>query len=169
MLEHARGYSGVEHSNTLTSKGNLATTYHKQGHWDKAEELELQVLGASERILGDEHPDTLTSEANLALTEWKQGRMDDAEELLVQVIQTSERVLGVGHPDTIQRNLWLEDLYEEANDLGDQKRESVAPDDDDSKMRPEKIRNQQAHLNIPIRKSKIAKMFKKIEIRLRSS
>lgn len=33
-----------------------------------AEELKLQMMETSERVLGEEHPDTLTSMANLAHT-----------------------------------------------------------------------------------------------------
>ena len=35
---------GVEHSDTLTSMGNLAGTYSGQGKWNEAEQLEVQVL-----------------------------------------------------------------------------------------------------------------------------
>jgi hypothetical protein len=59
---------GDEHSSTLTSMANLASTYINQGRWKEAEELEVQVMETSSRVLGDEHPNTLTSMANLAFT-----------------------------------------------------------------------------------------------------
>ncbi|KAH6703069.1 hypothetical protein BKA61DRAFT_445116, partial [Leptodontidium sp. MPI-SDFR-AT-0119] len=51
-----------------------------QGRWDASEELELQVLEKSKKILGADHPDTLASIANLALTYRNQGRRKKAEE-----------------------------------------------------------------------------------------
>jgi hypothetical protein len=45
---------------------NLASTYRNQGRWKEAEELFVQVMETSLRVLGQEHPDTLTSMNNLA-------------------------------------------------------------------------------------------------------
>jgi len=92
---------GQEHPSTLTSMGNLASTYRDQGRWKEAEELEVQVMETSLRVLGQEHPDTLTSIANLASTYRDQGRWKEAEELEVQVMETRKRVLGQEHPDTL--------------------------------------------------------------------
>lgn len=39
---------GPEHPYTLTSMGNLASTYWRQGRWKEAEELELQVMETRE-------------------------------------------------------------------------------------------------------------------------
>ena len=72
---------GEEHSDTLTSMANLASTYWNQGWWKEAEELEVQVMPTRKRVLGEEHPDTLTSMGNLALTYRDQGRWKEAEEL----------------------------------------------------------------------------------------
>jgi hypothetical protein len=47
------------------SMSNLALTYTNQGRWKEAEELFVQVIETSLRVLGKEHPDTLTSMANL--------------------------------------------------------------------------------------------------------
>ena len=43
---------GQEHPDTLTSVGNLATTYMNQGQWKQAEELNVQVTETSSRVLG---------------------------------------------------------------------------------------------------------------------
>jgi hypothetical protein len=59
---------GKEHSNTLTSMANLASTYGDQGRWKEAEELKVQVMETSLRVLGQEHPDTLINMNNLAST-----------------------------------------------------------------------------------------------------
>jgi hypothetical protein len=50
--------------------GNLALTYWNQGWWKKAEELNVQVMQTSVRVLGEEHPSTLI---NLASTYLNQG------------------------------------------------------------------------------------------------
>ena len=68
VLEIRKRVLGEEHPNTLTSMGNLASTYADQGRWKEAEELGVQGLEARKRVLGEEHSDTLTSIANLAST-----------------------------------------------------------------------------------------------------
>ena len=81
----------------------VATYLWYQGRWPEAEELEVQVLETSKRMLGVEHPSTLTRMANLALTYRNQGRWTEAEKLGVDVLETSTRVLGVEHPNTLTR------------------------------------------------------------------
>ncbi|THX68822.1 hypothetical protein D6D04_10470 [Aureobasidium pullulans] len=80
---------------------NLAATYRRQGRWKEAEELEVSVMEARKRVLGEGHPDTLTSMANLASTYWSQGRWEEAEELQVLVMEARKSVLGEGHPNTL--------------------------------------------------------------------
>ncbi|WYZ37727.1 hypothetical protein EsH8_II_001233 [Colletotrichum jinshuiense] len=92
---------GKEHPHTLSSIGNLASTYRNQGRWKDAEELDVQVVEISKKVLGEEHPDTLISIGNLASTYWNQGRWKDAEELEVQVVEIRKKVLGEEHPDTL--------------------------------------------------------------------
>ena len=41
---------------TLASIGILASTFWNQGRWKEAEELEVQVMETSSRVLGLEHP-----------------------------------------------------------------------------------------------------------------
>ncbi|RYN85702.1 hypothetical protein AA0119_g13199 [Alternaria tenuissima] len=83
----------------LASK--CATTLFRDGRYDEAEELFVQVMQTSKRMFTDEHPDKLTSMANLATTYMSQGRWKKAEELGLQVLQTSKRVLTDEHPDTL--------------------------------------------------------------------
>ena len=59
---------GEEHPHTLTSMANLASTYSNQERWDKAEQLQIQVMDMTKNLLGAEHPHTLISKANLAST-----------------------------------------------------------------------------------------------------
>jgi tetratricopeptide (TPR) repeat protein len=81
---------------------NLANTYANQGRFKEAEQLDVQVLEARKRVLGEDHPETLMSMNNLANTYWNQGRFKEAEQLGVQVVEARNRVLGKDHPDTLQ-------------------------------------------------------------------
>ena len=47
---------GADHPHTLTSMGNLASTYMNQGRWDEAETLAMQVMETSKIKLGIDHP-----------------------------------------------------------------------------------------------------------------
>jgi tetratricopeptide (TPR) repeat protein len=73
----------------------------EEGRWNDAEELEVKVMEARWRVLGEVHPDTLSAMANLASTYRKQGRWKEAEELQVKVMEASSRVLGEEHPSTL--------------------------------------------------------------------
>jgi hypothetical protein len=63
-----QGILREENPHTLSSMGNLASTYWDQGRRKETEEVEVQVMKTRKRVLGEEHPDTLTSIANLAFT-----------------------------------------------------------------------------------------------------
>jgi tetratricopeptide (TPR) repeat protein len=122
-LQSLKEVLSEEHPSTLTSMGNLASTFWNQGRWKEAEDLEVQVVEARKRVLGQEHPDTLTSRGNLASTYRNQGRWKEAEDLEVQVVETRKRVLGQEHPSTLtsMANLastfWNQGRWKEAEDL----------------------------------------------------
>ena len=42
--ENVEGKLGADHPSTLTSMGNLASTYRHQGRYNAAEELQIQVM-----------------------------------------------------------------------------------------------------------------------------
>src|ERR687887_161446 len=92
---------GSEHPDTLTSMGNLASTYRNQGWWKEAEELEVQVMETRKRVLGQEHPDTLISMGNLASTWRNQGRYNKALRLMEECFQLQKQILGSDHPNTV--------------------------------------------------------------------
>ena len=83
---------GAEHPDTITSVANLASTYRKQGRWNEAEKLEVQVMDMTEKLLGAEHLDTLSSMANLATTYRNQGRWNEAVQLELEVTNLKTRV-----------------------------------------------------------------------------
>jgi len=86
---------GAEHTDTLTSMANLASTYRNQGRWKEAEVLDIQVMETSLRVLGEEHPSTLSSMANLAYTLKDQNHDDEAFQLVTSCKEPS------GYPKTI--------------------------------------------------------------------
>jgi len=59
---------GAEHPDTLTSMGNLALTFSKQGRLKEAEELEVQLMEMRKRVLDAEHTDTLINMNKVAYT-----------------------------------------------------------------------------------------------------
>jgi tetratricopeptide (TPR) repeat protein len=92
---------GQDDSETISSQVMVALAYNLGERWKEAEELFVQVMETSLRVLGQEHPSTRTIMANLASTYKNQGRWKEAEELEVQVMETMKRVLGQEHPDTL--------------------------------------------------------------------
>ncbi|RYN19951.1 hypothetical protein AA0112_g10877 [Alternaria arborescens] len=120
-LSHSPTDDDDEDRLELASK--CAIALYSDGRYEEAEELQVQVMETSKRVLSDEHPDTLTSMANLALTYWNQGQWKEAEELQMQVMETSKRVLSDEHPDTLTSmgNLastyWNQGQWKEAEEL----------------------------------------------------
>jgi len=94
VMETRKRVLGQEHPSTLTSMGNLVSTYINQGRWKEAEELEVQVMETRKRVLGQEHPHTLSSMGNLASTYMSQGRWNEAEDLQAEQLKICSRVLG---------------------------------------------------------------------------
>ncbi|GLA67705.1 hypothetical protein AtubIFM54640_000950 [Aspergillus tubingensis] len=114
---------GIEDEDTLASTLMLADAYSREGHWKKAEQLQVQVMETRKIKLGKDHPSTLTSMANLASTYRNQGRWEKAEQLEVQVMETSKIKLGKDHPSTLtsMANLastfWNQGRWEKAEQL----------------------------------------------------
>ncbi|KAM0688913.1 hypothetical protein Q7P36_010989 [Cladosporium allicinum] len=101
-LEARRDVLGEGHPDTLTSMGNLASTYLRQGRWEEAEKLGVEVLQKRKEVLGAGHPSTLMSMGNLASTYSEQGRWEEAEKVQVEVVEKRKEVLGEGHPSTLR-------------------------------------------------------------------
>jgi tetratricopeptide (TPR) repeat protein len=101
VVEIRKTVLGNAHPHTLSSMGNLASTYSNQGRWKEAEDLNMDVIETRKKVLGYEHPSTLISMNNLALAYLDQCRWKEAEELQVDVIEIRKRVLGDRHPSTL--------------------------------------------------------------------
>ena len=116
LLPHAQyalSHSATDDNNEerLRLASRCAITLLSDGRYKEAEELDVQVLQARKRALGDEHPYTLTSIGNLASTYRNQGRWKEAEELEVQVLQARKRALGGEHRSTLTSMNNLAETY----------------------------------------------------------
>ena len=87
----------------------------EQGYSNEAEKLEIQVLNARKKILGEEHPDTILAIENLASTYSDLGKYTEAENLRIQVLDVRKKILGEADPHTI---LAMENLASTYSDLG---------------------------------------------------
>jgi Tetratricopeptide repeat len=107
VMETSKTVLGPEHPSTLTSMGNLASTFWNQGRWAEAEKLEVQMMETRKTVLGLEHPDTLTSMFNLSHTWKQQGRDDNALAMLEICVPLLNQQLGSNHPHAISATATL--------------------------------------------------------------
>ena len=101
VLSDCERLLGLEHPDTLTSRGNLAEAYRSAGRLREAISLHDRNLADRERLLGPEHPDTLTSRGNLAEAYRSAGRLREAISLHDRNLADRERLLGPDHPSTL--------------------------------------------------------------------
>ncbi|KAF8312781.1 hypothetical protein F5887DRAFT_1090554 [Amanita rubescens] len=66
-----------------------------------AEKMHLEVMNTRKTKLGLDHPDTLVCMHDLANTYSNQGRWDEAEKMHLDVMNTRKTKLGLDHPDTL--------------------------------------------------------------------
>ncbi|MFF6787372.1 tetratricopeptide repeat protein, partial [Streptomyces sp. NPDC012510] len=119
MISDSERHLGGEHPNTLTARGNLASSYWRAGRTGEAIELLEQVVADLERLQGGEHPNTLTARANLATSYRQAGRTGEAIEIEEQVVADRERLLGGEHPDTLTARGNLASSYWQAGRTGE--------------------------------------------------
>jgi tetratricopeptide (TPR) repeat protein/tRNA A-37 threonylcarbamoyl transferase component Bud32 len=100
-----------DHSDTLTSRANLAAAYLAAGQPAEALSLFEVTLKAQESKLGPDHPDTFASRINLATTYLAVGRTAEAVTLLEANSRRLELVLGPDHPDTLTGRNDLAEAY----------------------------------------------------------
>ncbi|KAI5813323.1 hypothetical protein BZA77DRAFT_373883, partial [Pyronema omphalodes] len=96
--------------NTLTAIGQLASTYRHSQRFTEAEELQVKVLEARRRVLGEEHPHNFTTMHNLATIYYCQGRFLVAEELMGMKSESKKLILGEDNPNTQLSSRWLADI-----------------------------------------------------------
>ncbi|MFJ5229189.1 tetratricopeptide repeat protein [Kitasatospora sp. NPDC088391] len=101
LLATRRELLGDDHSDTLTTRHNLAGTMQAQGHLQQAQtELET-ILAVRRELLGDDHPSTLTTRHNLAFVLQAQGHLQQARTEFEIVLAMEREILGDDHPDTL--------------------------------------------------------------------
>ena len=88
---------GHEHSLTLSSMSDLASTYNDQGRWDEAEKLEIEVMTTGRKKLESNNPIIFTSMMHLANIYNKQGRWTEAEKVQQEALSAIQATLGPDH------------------------------------------------------------------------
>jgi hypothetical protein len=71
----------------------------EEGRWKEGEELDVKLMEARRRLLGEEHPDTIRVTADLAYTKRALEQNDAAIDSMTRSATASSRVLGYNHPD----------------------------------------------------------------------
>jgi tetratricopeptide (TPR) repeat protein len=82
---------GNEHPDIVSSLDSLADLYKKQGWYEEAETLFLQVIKLSKKLLGHEHPFVANSLHNLAEIYENQYRYEEAGPLYLQVFELRKK------------------------------------------------------------------------------
>ena len=101
---------GATHPLCLQFMKNLGVLYWKEGKYEKAEKLFLEVVRNREAILGEDHPCTLESAASLALIFNEQGKKNKAEEFQIKVERYIANV-GLQHPANFASMSSLSTMY----------------------------------------------------------
>ena len=90
---------GLEHADTASSLGNLASLLHAQGDFAGARPLKERALVIFEKTWGPEHPLTAGILGNLACLLQDQGDLAGARPLFERALAIREKELGPEHPD----------------------------------------------------------------------
>ena len=101
MVNTARLVLGNSDMRTRSYKTNLAETHLTLGNFDKAENLQHEVLAETLEALGENHPATLIAKNNLASTIRRQGKFEQAATMQKEVIAMRKVILGELHPQTL--------------------------------------------------------------------
>jgi tRNA A-37 threonylcarbamoyl transferase component Bud32 len=94
-------HRGLDHTETLMSMHNLASSYDALGRLDDALKLREETLALRKAKLGPDHPDTLASMNNLALSYGAVGRNVEAVKLREETLTLFKAKRGADHPDTL--------------------------------------------------------------------
>lgn len=77
-METRKQALGMENLKTLQSISNVGWALAQQGQFERAKELQLQVLAGRTKLQGANHPQTLAICGNLAWTVSQLGERDEA-------------------------------------------------------------------------------------------
>ncbi|ERF70439.1 hypothetical protein EPUS_04717 [Endocarpon pusillum Z07020] len=127
LKQALKGYKEInqdpEDLGLMSVMDSVGSVYWRQGRFQEAEQMYMQVWNTREEKLGPEHRKTLDSMNNLALVYHDQGRYMEAEELQIQIKEIRERVLGIEHPsrlasiDNLALTYAAQNRWEEAEEL----------------------------------------------------
>ena len=93
---------GIDHPDTLTTRGSIAFWTELSGHSAEALRLFQELLPDRERVLGPDHPDTLATRSNIASCTGWSGHSAEALQLFQELLPDVKRVRGLDHPDTLR-------------------------------------------------------------------
>ena len=92
---------GTDAEETLTTMGNLASTYQAAGRLSDAITLMEETLKRMRAKLGADHPYSLATMNSLAWAYQEAGRIDDAMPLFEESVRLEKTKLGADHPETL--------------------------------------------------------------------
>jgi lipopolysaccharide biosynthesis regulator YciM len=115
-VERQRETLGDSHFNALEAMHDLSLEYQFSQQWEKAYDLQQEIVEIRKRELGDTHPDTLRSMVDLApIIDEREGG-EAFQKFSLDLLATRELVLGHSHPDTLesveQLAIWYENERE---------------------------------------------------------
>jgi eukaryotic-like serine/threonine-protein kinase len=108
---------GPDHTETLSSRNNLAMAYADAGRIEEAIKLHEAILKQGETRLGLDHPEILASRSNLATHYAKAGRIEEAIKLLEATLKQMETMLGPDHPNTLSCRSNVASAYSAAGNV----------------------------------------------------
>ena len=115
----------------LVVQGNLAVTYYKLGHIEKALSIERDVYSGRLKLSGEEHVETLRAANNCADSLRQLKRFEEAKALLRKTIPVGRRVLGESSDLTLRtRKIYAQVLYNDPGATLDDLREAATTFED---------------------------------------
>jgi len=117
---------GASLEHMLITQGNLASTYARLGHLEKALSMERDVYSGRLRLVGEEHEHTLGAALNYALSLAQLKRFAEAKALFRKTIPVARRVCGESNDLTLRMGfVYAKALYKDPGATIDDLREAV--------------------------------------------
>jgi len=106
-LAERRRVLGADHTDTLSSQGNVGIYLNRLGRLNEAEPYYREALERSRRAFGESDPRTLICIANMGGVLLDQGKLSEAEPYYREAMEKRRRLLGEDHSDTLMSvNNW---------------------------------------------------------------
>ena len=113
---------GKDHPYVCNVLGDVAFNYREMGEWDRAANLQRDVITRTLGSSGESHPKTLTARSNLASTLSHQGLHGKAQEMQEDLVAQYKATLGKDHFETIVARYDLAVTYRYQDRLEDAER-----------------------------------------------